>query len=236
MNKIEEVKACNEDFGLSFAIEKHNANNIHNITPNLSKYTSEDNAVLFLSEEDCKKYSAIKKYDYNEKGNFLNPENVNDVWLTTFDSEYNTLIAKIGVGLYDVEDDCLYKRCPESGNRIYFKKLTIFLYNGTQSEIQKAKEIAKELKEKCGVEEVSLFVLHCFVRGLGFLPNTPNILSYIGETEINCISEYKFLDICFNKIITTNSTGILPVQDKEHLQVIDAKEIFEEYLNENNLI
>ena len=38
----------------------------------------------------------------------------------------------------------------------------------------------------------------------------------------------------FNKIITTNSTGILPVQDKERLQVIDCKEIFEEYLKENN--
>ena len=39
----------------------------------------------------------------------------------------------------------------------------------------------------------------------------------------------------FNKIITTNSTGILPVQDTERLQVIDCKEIFEEYLKENNL-
>jgi len=32
------------------------------------------------------------------------------------------------------------------------------------------------------------------------------------------------------KIITTNSTGILPVQDKERLQVIDYKEIFDECL------
>lgn len=36
--------------------------------------------------------------------------------------------------------------------------------------------------------------------------------------------------IHLNKIITTNSTGILPVQNTKRLQVIDCKEIFEEYL------
>ncbi len=38
----------------------------------------------------------------------------------------------------------------------------------------------------------------------------------------------------FNKIITTNSTGILEPQNSERLQVIDCKEIFEDYLKENN--
>ena len=36
-------------------------------------------------------------------------------------------------------------------------KITIFLTHGTQSEIQKANEVAKELKEKYGIEEVSFF-------------------------------------------------------------------------------
>jgi hypothetical protein len=40
----------------------------------------------------------------------------------------------------------------------------------------------------------------------------------------------------FNKIITTTSTGILrPKDSSERLQVIDAKEIFEEHLNQKKL-
>jgi hypothetical protein len=45
---------------------------------------------------------------------------------------------------------------------LFHNKITIFLLHGTQSELQEANEVAKELKEKYGVEEVNLFVLHWF--------------------------------------------------------------------------
>jgi len=104
----------------------------------------------------------------------------------------------------------------------------IFLHHGTQSELQKANEVAKELKEKYGVEEVNLFMLHCFV-------NQDFILNIYGNSlEDSCLNEEVFCNI--NKIITTNSTGILKPEDSsERLQVIDAQEIFEEYSKENNL-
>jgi hypothetical protein len=113
------------------------------------------------------------------------------------------------------------------------KKLTIFLPHGTQSELQKAKEVEKELKEKYGVEEVNLFVLHCF--GTLYI-NRHNYLSYQSYDFLkNPLKSIRLK--YFNKIITTNSTGILKPEDStERLQVIDAKEMLEEYLNENNLI
>ena len=105
-----------------------------------------------------------------------------------------------------------------------WKKLTIFLPHGTQSELQKANEVAKELKEKYGVEEVNLFALHCFSR-------------YIDASNVQYTADLGFINQwSINKIITTNSTGILPVQDNERLQVIDAKEIFEEYLKNSKII
>jgi hypothetical protein len=114
------------------------------------------------------------------------------------------------------------------------KKLTIFLPHGTQSELQKANEVAKELKEKYGVEEVNLFALHCFIRGLCFINEK---LSFYHYANHNSVAEVKFSESFINKIITTNSTGILKPEDStERLQVIDAKEMLEEYLNENNLI
>ena len=107
-------------------------------------------------------------------------------------------------------------------------RYTIFLPHGTQSALQKANEVAKELKEKYGFEEVNLVALHCFARQ-----------DYILNIYGNCLEDSCLADnVCdFNKIITTNSTGILKPEDStECLQVIDAKEIFEEYLNKNNLI
>lgn len=99
----------------------------------------------------------------------------------------------------------------QTQNIITAPTLTIFLQHITQETIQKANEVAKELKEKYGVEEVNVFALH-----------------FNGY----CYDGYP---LCFiNKIITTNSTGILPNKDEERLQVIDCKEIFEEYLKENN--
>ena len=118
---------------------------------NLSKYIPEDNAVLIPQT-----YQNI---------NCSNKK----LWFALYD------------GYIKYHDDSKRQLDTQTGaeyHKIIFnsiKSITIFLPHGTQSEIQKAKEILKELREKYGVEEVSL-------------------------------------------------------------QVIDAKEIFEEYLNGNNLI
>lgn len=196
MDKIEEVEACNEDFGLSFAIEKNNANNIHNITPNLSKYIPEDNAVLFLSEQDMEKYKDY--FPSNHIGLYINDGKNDDTFIA---NNTESLIN----GIVEVK----------KGN------ITIFLPHGTQSELQKANEIEieKELKEKYGVEEVNLFALHWFL---------------YQNTE-SAYRRMMIKNLGYNKIITTNSTGILKPEDStERLQVIDCKVMLEEYLKENN--
>ena len=77
-----------------------------------------------------------------------------------------------------------------------------------------------------------LFVLHCF--GTLYI-NRHNYLSYQSYDFLkNPLKSIRLK--YFNKIITTNSTGILEVQNTERLQVIDCKEIFEEHLNGNNLM
>ena len=116
------------------------------------------------------------------------------------------------------------------------KKLTIFLPHGTQSELQKAEEVAKELMVKYGVKEVNLFALHCFVQRSNQFGSQALFIYKQGFYQKDCVSSEE-KQYVFNKIITTNSTGILKPEDStERLQVIDAKEMLEEYLNENNLI
>lgn len=172
---------------------------LDDIALNLSKYIPEDNAILFLNAECCEKYmSYFRNYHIGLYAN----DGFDKITLEGSINAINEFVQ----------------------NPI--KKLTIFLSYGTQSELQKAIEVAKELKEKYGVEEVSLFVLHWF--HLSVL----HFFLYKG-----CFNDFKttILDIgnisnIFNKIITTNSTGILKSQNSECLRVIDCKEIFEEYL------
>lgn len=168
-----------------------NTKTLDDITPNLSKYIPTDNAVLFLSEEDFNQYK--------------------DMFPTYYSLWFENGIPEID----DIEFRDLMNEF------LSYKKITIFLPHGTQSELQKAKEILKELREKYGVEKVNLCVLHWFL-----FPTTES-----------CCRKMLIQNLGFNKIITTNSTGILkPENSTERLQVIDVKEIFEEYLNENNLI
>lgn len=183
--------------------KEYNKRHFQTLLPNLSKYTPEDNAVLFLSEEDMEKYKDC--FPNNHIGLYTNDGKNDEVFIA---NNTESLIN----GVVEVK----------KGNTI------IFLKHGTKSEIRKAEELARELKEKYGVDEVNLFVLHCFTQ-------QDYILNIYGNClEDSCLAE----DVCnFNKIITTNSTGILKPEDStERLQVIDAKEIFEEYLNGNNLI
>ena len=207
MDKIEEVKACNEDFELSFATEKNNANNIQDITPNLSKYIPEDNAVLFLSDAvaDAKMYK---------------------IFASIFERCDGYMVYNNGE---------LQSRCYRKQN-FNFSKYTIFLPHGTQSELQKAEEVAKEPMVKYGVKEVNLFALHCFVQRSNQFGSQALFIYKQGFYQKDCVSSEE-KQYVFNKIITTNSTGILKPEDStERLQVIDAKEMLEEYLNENNLI
>jgi len=156
---------------------------LDDITPNLLKYIPEDNAVLFLSEEDIP-YSDTQ-FSINFQMHYPNFE--------------------------------IFKNSNDKP-----KKLTIFLRHGNQSELQKAEKVAKYLWENFQIKP-DLFVLHCFV-------NKDFILNiYENSLTDSCLNE-AFCN--FNKIITTNSTGILKPEDSsECLQIIDCKEIFEEHLN-----
>ncbi len=158
------------------------------ITPNLSKYIPEDNAVLFLSEEEYRKYC-----------NQFKPTKLIG-WLDNTDFDYKDWFQKYNI-----------------------KTATIFLTHGTQSELQKANEVAKYLWENFGIKP-DLCVLHWF--GSKYEVNAFEI-EYLCE-DFGVLSN-------INKIITINSTGILKPEDSsERLQVFDCKEIFEEDLKRNN--
>jgi hypothetical protein len=193
-------------------------------TPNLSKYTPKDNAVLFLSEEDKNKH----KDKFQKSCVFLFDDLKNTKYIR---SDYCGRCDVIEGIADDYRCDCDELYC----GYIEYEKITIFLSHGTQSELEKAEEVAKELREKYGVEKVNVIVLHCFI------PFNTTKKWTIGEPVD--FEEFTLQDEIYpankmikhiNKIITTNSTGILPVEDNERLQVIDCKEIFEEYLKENN--
>ena len=92
-------------------------------------------------------------------------------------------------------------------------KLTIFLHHGTQSETEKAMEVSKYLWENFGIKP-NLCALHWFYKNEDY-----DVISFLLYNKI------------FNKIITTNSTGILPVEDRERLQVIDCFNIFQDHLS-----
>jgi hypothetical protein len=169
------------------------------LTTNLSKYIPEDNAVLFLSEEE-----------YNEsKISFQN---------------HKIFCHQTGCyGSFEIMDCYNSNEC-YSESALKYKKLTIFLHHITQEIIQKAIEIKKVLKEEYDVVEVNLFGLHCFKDEF-----------YIQDIlrDRNRDSSYK-VEHFFNKIITTNSTGILKPQESDGLQVIDCFDIFQDYLKESN--
>jgi len=100
-----------------------------------------------------------------------------------------------------------------------YKKITIFIESYTESEIKKTIDIAKELKEKYGIEEVNVFALHCF-HHFYFIKG-----SLMKKEEAG----YSYMEF-INKLITTNSTGILLAENKESLKVTDCYDIFNDYL------
>jgi hypothetical protein len=79
-------------------------------------------------------------------------------------------------------------------------KITIVADSIDSQNIQEINNVAKELKEKYGVEWVGLCARDCFLSFNGYI----------------------------DQLIITNSTGILEPQDTERLKVIDWKEWFED--------
>ena len=125
--------------GLDFLPTFENIFTLDDITVNLSKYIPENNAVLFLSENDKKRY---EDWFPNQHIGLYIDDGKNDEEFRANNIE--SLIS----GIADVK----------KGNK------AIFLTNGTEAELQKANKVAKELKKIYGVKEVNLFVLHCFVK------------------------------------------------------------------------
>jgi hypothetical protein len=106
-----------------------------------------------------------------------------------------------------------------------YKKITIFIEDYTESEARKTIDIAKELKEKYGVEEVNVFVLRCFMNLYG---GGDYINGFIKKG--NDFPVYLFFEEFINKIITTNSTSICETQNEKRLQIIDCYDIFNDWL------
>jgi hypothetical protein len=100
-----------------------------------------------------------------------------------------------------------------------YKKITIFIESYTESEIKKTNDVAKELKEKYGVAEVNVFALHCFIENP---PPAWAIVNQDGSFGRFDNKEQKMKNAYFDKLITTNSTGILKVENSESLQVINC--------------
>ena len=198
---------------------------LNDITPNLSKYIPEDNAVLFLSVEDHGKYRACLK-----------------------DSD-----AKDIAGIYPNPFVLCDATTGEPVNT--YNKLTIFLPHGTQAKLQKAEEVSKYLWENFKIKP-NLFALHWFYKDFCFDNefHIQQINTQIREYEQNIrlglvrqgfttkdlecsIQHLKvqleyFKNRPFNKIITTNSTGVVKPEDSnERLQVIDCFDIFQDHLN-----
>ena len=208
---------------------------LDDITPNLSKYIPEDNAILFLSGEKL----SLVDYDdyYNMFSGYRDIEFEGKIieGMPYHPQIYgiHTIGDRVSVHKHehDIDDYTNFTL-----NILKGKKLTIFLHHGTQSELEKANEVAKELKEKYGVEEVNLFALDCFydygIKLYQLADFCNKLEKAITQRKVNEPIKMYY----FNKIITTNSIGILKTEDStKHLQVIDAKEIFEEYVKENNL-
>ena len=175
---------------------------LDDITLNISKYIPEDNAVLFLSGNCCEKY------------------------MKCFQNHYIGLYANDGLDKVTLEGSI---NAINEFVKNPIKKVTIFLSYGTQSELQKANEVAKELKEKYGVEEVNVFTRDCFLRQTYDCVGSNGLLNFTYKSIVE-LAYKRPVVMPINKIITTNSTGILEPQNTERLQVIDCKKIFEEYL------
>lgn len=173
---------------------------VQNITPDWSKYIAKDNAVLFLSETDARKYKNIQQNIYVLSNNGI----------------ICNLLDKEGI-------------IPSQNRSVilhHFRKISIILPSIHSKNIQEISNIAKDLKENYGVGYVEVLTPKCYLSI--FYDKTPHVplyglqyhlANYECEDDVECIN---YID----KIITTDSTGILKVQDTDKLKVVDCEEFF----------
>ena len=184
---------------------------VQNITPDWSKYIAKDNAVLFLSEEDGRRYGRAMGLN----------------WFYCFnkDSINSQFIAKNSVSNnIDNEEAKLLKEYYNLPKALPSKKISIIIPSIHSKNIQEISNIAKNLKENYGVEYVEVIATHCYLSI--FYDKTPHVplyslqyhlANYECEDDVECIN---YID----KIITTDSTGVLEVQDTDKLKVVDCED------------
>ena len=274
---------------------------LNDITPNLSKYIPEHNAVLFLSEEDLienrdKTYPREHGYMHGDILQYLTVGSHSCKKITIFlpHGTQSEIQKAEEVGKYlwknfGIKPDVFALHCFDGNlqnytgeicaikfkNDICFAKYKctdiniamaeieanlheyLYTYNVTKSEgvISRFEEFSEdslesyakleELRMQYG-EDFTIIPNHIKTKALDDIKKSLQRYKTDLETHNNSQLKYSkrksyfledlyfYKEGIFNKIITTNSTGILSVQDTERLQVIDCKEIFEEYLKENN--
>ena len=168
---------------------------IQNITPDWSKYIAKDNAVLFLSETDARKYKNIQQ----------------NIYVLSNDGTICNLLDKEGI-------------IPSQNRSVilhHFRKISIILPSIHSKNIQEISNIAKDLKENYGVEYVEVIATHCYLKENKFVK-----YDYTGGYKGEASFRYNNID----KIITTDSTGDLEVQDCANFKVIDCEEFFTNFL------
>ena len=175
---------------------------IQNITPDWSKYIAKDNAVLFLSEEDYNKYKDLYPENYPSEGKMFNK---NQKFFIKND-KIPHLIKRVPSPICEWGD---------------YTKVSIILPSIHSKNIQEISNIAKDLKENYGVEYVEVIATHCYLKENKFVK-----YDYTGGYKGEASFRYNNID----KIITTDSTGDLEVQDCANFKVIDCEEFFTNFL------
>lgn len=111
----------------------------------------------------------------------------------------------------------------------YFDKIMLYTKELTSTNIKQINDTAKVLKEKYGIEWVGVFAELCFADVYILQRDEDKILCYTTKERPHRAIYLENL----NKLITTNATGLFEPLERELLQVIDCKEIFEEYIKTN---
>lgn len=172
---------------------------------NCFKYIPPDDTVLFLYKKDLKLF---QKYFKSHIGLYVDDNKDEEIFIA---NDIKSLVE----GIAEVKT----------------RPVTIFLSIADSQTFIKANDIAKKLKEKYGVEKVNVFALHCFVENP---PPDWAIVNQDGSFGYFDEKEQKMKNAWFDKLITTNSMGILKVENSERLQVIDCSDIFNDYLKQKN--
>jgi hypothetical protein len=189
--------------------QKYNRIKINNVVPDWSKYIDEGSTAVFLNNEDQKKYNTNKKYKHI-------------VW------DKNVLEEM--------------KNENQFGFIHYLQKFSIIIPSIHSQNIEEihniAKDLKKILKENYGVGYVEVVATHCHLDlddgwdydlaqtlfdGLPF--GSKRSPASIFSKFATMTPKERVATVFINKIITTDSTGILKLP-KDKLEVIDCEEFF----------